>query len=246
MLLASELASRGALVTIIDADPNQPVSRWSRKPGRPEKLTVISGVTEETLIDAIDDAARKATFVIVDLEGTASLMVAQAMSRADLVIIPTKGSELDAIEAIKVIKFIGRQEKAFNKRIPFAVLFTQTNPAVRPRTLKSLEQDMLASGNSAVRHGAATNATRSAPFSPSAAPCPASTRSAVGNVPAALNNARQFTAEAIAMLKQQSSPPLNGRRRWRNVRIPAQHFRRRSRPQRLRPEGRTRSAASAA
>jgi chromosome partitioning protein len=210
VLLASELASRGASVTIIDADPNQPVSRWSRKPGRPEKLTVISAVTEETLIDAIDDAARKATFVIVDLEGTASLMVAQAVSRADLVIIPTKGSELDAIEAIKVIKFIGRQEKAFDKRIPFAVLFTQTNPAVRPRTLKSLEQDMLAQGiplfGTALHERDAFRAIFSfggilSDLDPSA----------VGNVPAALNNARQFTAEAIALLKQQQQPAAERR-----------------------------------
>ncbi len=210
VLLASELASRGASVTIIDADPNQPVSRWSRKPGRPEKLTIISAVTEETLIDAIDDAARKATFVIVDLEGTASLMVAQAVSRADLVIIPTKGSELDAIEAIKVIKFIGRQEKAFNKRIPFAVLFTQTNPVVRPRTLKSLEQDMLAQGvplfGTALHERDAFRAIFSfggtlSDLDPSA----------VGNVPAALNNARQFTAEAVAMLKQQQQPAAERR-----------------------------------
>src|SRR3954466_5264459 len=87
VLLATELASRGGSVTIIDADPNQPVSRWSRKPGRPEELKVISEVTEETLIDEIDEAASRTTFVIVDLEGTASLLVAQAMSRADLVII---------------------------------------------------------------------------------------------------------------------------------------------------------------
>ena len=81
VLLATELATRGTTVTIIDADPNQPVSRWSRKPGKPATLTVLSDVTEETLIDAIEDAARKTAFVIVDLEGTASLMVAQAMSR---------------------------------------------------------------------------------------------------------------------------------------------------------------------
>ena len=110
------------------------------------KLTVIGGVTEETLIDLIDDAARKTAFVIVDLEGTASVMVAHAMTRSDLVIIPTKGSELDAIEAIKVIQFIARQERAYNRKIPYAVLFTQTNPAVRPRTLKSLEADMLKQG----------------------------------------------------------------------------------------------------
>jgi chromosome partitioning protein len=201
VLLASELASRGASVTIIDADPNQPVSRWSRKPGRPEKLTVISAVTEETLIDAIDDAARKATFVIVDLEGTASLMVAQAVSRADLVIIPTKGSELDAIEAIKVIKFIGRQEKAFDKRIPFAVLFTQTNPAVRPRTLKSLEQDMLAQGIPLFGTALHERDAFRAIFSYGGTLSGLDTN-AVGNMPAALNNARKFTAELIALLRQ--------------------------------------------
>ena len=129
-----------------DADPNQPITRWSRKSGCPEKLTVISGATESTLTDEIDDAARKTAFVIVDLEGTASHMVTLAMSRTDFAVIPTKGSELDAIEAIKIIKFIRVQERVFRRTIPYAVLFTQTNPAVRPRTLKSLEADMLQQG----------------------------------------------------------------------------------------------------
>lgn len=208
VLLATELAGRAASVTVIDADPNQPVSRWGRKPGRPDKLTVISSVTEETLIDAIDAAARKTAFVIVDLEGTASLMVAQAMSRADLVVIPTKGSELDAIEAIKVIKFIGRQEKAYNKAIPFAVLFTQTNPAVRPRTLKSLEQDLLQQGiplfGTALHERDAFRAIFS--FGGTLSNLD---QNAVGGVTAALNNARQFTAEAVAMLtRQQPAPTL--------------------------------------
>jgi chromosome partitioning protein len=207
VLLATELAGHDASVTIIDADPNQPISRWSRKPGRPDKLLVASAVTEETLLDVIDDAARRTTFVIVDLEGTASLMVAQAMSRADLVIIPTKGSELDAIEAIKIIKFIGRQEKAYNKKIPFAVLFTQTNPAVRPRTLKSLEQDMrnqdIPLFGTALHERDAFRAI----FSFGGTLC-ALDPSAVGNVPAAIENARKFAAETIAMLKQQKQPAV--------------------------------------
>jgi chromosome partitioning protein len=205
VLLATELAGRGASVTIIDADPNQPVTRWSRKPGRPEKLTVISDVTEETLIDAIDNAARKTAFVIVDLEGTASLMVAQAMSRADLVIIPTKGSELDAIEAIKVIKFIGRQEKAYNRTILFAVLFTQTNPAVRPRTLKSLEHDLLQQGIPLFGTALHDRDAFRAIFSFGGALSGLNTTT-VGGVAAALNNARQFTAEAIAMLTRRQRP----------------------------------------
>jgi chromosome partitioning protein len=132
------------------------------------------------------------------------------VSRADLVIIPTKGSELDAIEAIKVIKFIGRQEKAFNKRIPFAVLFTQTNPAVRPRTLKSLEQDMLAQGVPLFGTALHERDAFRAIFSFGGTLSDLDPR-VVGNLPAALNNARQFTAEAIAMLKQQQQPAAERR-----------------------------------
>lgn len=202
VLLATELAGLGASVTIIDADPNQPVSRWSRKPGVPDGLTVVASATEETLIDSIDDAATKTTFVIVDLEGTASLMVAQAMSRADLVVIPTKGSELDGIEAVKVIKFIARQEKAYQKSIPFAVLFTQTNPAVRPRTLKSLEQDMRNQGiplfGTAIHERDAYRAIFSYGGSLSGL-----NASAVRNIPAAVDNARKFMGEVVLMLKKQ-------------------------------------------
>ncbi|RYF36474.1 MAG: ParA family protein, partial [Cytophagaceae bacterium] len=50
VVLATELASLGADVTIIDADPNKPVSRWGALPGKPENLTVIDDVSEKTII----------------------------------------------------------------------------------------------------------------------------------------------------------------------------------------------------
>jgi chromosome partitioning protein len=205
VLLATELAGRGATVTVIDGDPNQPVSRWGRKPGRPETLTVLGGVTEETLLDTIDEAARRTTFVIVDLEGTANLLVAQAMSRADLIIIPTKGSELDAIEAIKVIKFIGRQEKAYQRPIPYAVLITQTSPAVRSRTLKALEQDLLQQKIPMFGTALHERDAFRAIFSFGGGLANLDT-AVVGGVPGALTNAREFTAEVIALLKQPRQP----------------------------------------
>src|SRR6516164_5239514 len=41
VLLATDLAQHDTTVTIIDADPNQPVLRWSKKPGKPQNLTVL-------------------------------------------------------------------------------------------------------------------------------------------------------------------------------------------------------------
>lgn len=156
-------------------------------------------VTEDTLIDAIEQAARKTAFVIVDLEGTANLMVAQAMSRADLVIIPTKGSTLDAMEAVKAIKFIRLQERGYNRKIPFALLFTQTNPAVRPRTLKAIEADMAGQGipmfGTAIHERDAYRALFS--FGGTLAGLKGEQ---VGNIPAAMKNAHEFVAETVGML----------------------------------------------
>jgi chromosome partitioning protein len=139
VLLATELAGHGGTVTMIDADPNRPITQWASRPGKPQRLTVIAPTTEESIIDTIEKAALQTTFVIVDLEGTASMMAGYAMSRADLVIIPAQGSHLDATEAVKAIKLVKGQEKAFKKKIPFAILFTRTSAAIRPRTLQSIE-----------------------------------------------------------------------------------------------------------
>jgi len=133
-------------------------------------------------------------------------MVAHAMTRSDLVLIPTKGSELDAIEAVKVIQFIARQERAYNRKIPFAVLFTQTNPAVRPRTLKSLEADMLKQRIPVLGTALHERDAYRALFS-FGGTLPALKQDLVGNIPAAIRNTREFTAEVISMLTQQSAAP---------------------------------------
>src|SRR5215210_1071704 len=134
VILATELALKGTAVTIIDADPNKPVSQWARREGCPPNLSVIADISEKTIIDEIESAAAKTPFVIVDLEGTASMMVAYAISRADIVIIPTQPSQLDAKQAARAVALIKQQERAFKKSIPFAILYTRTSSAIRTKT----------------------------------------------------------------------------------------------------------------
>src|ERR1051325_7160171 len=141
VILGTELARRGAAVTMIDADPNKPLSDWASQPGRPENLTVLAEVTEENIIEEIEDAAQKTPFVIVDLEGTASMTVAYAVSRADLVIVPTQASQLDAKQAAKAVILIKQQEKAFRKTIPFSILYTRTSSAIRTKTLSHVQNE---------------------------------------------------------------------------------------------------------
>jgi chromosome partitioning protein len=203
VLLATELARKGAAVTIIDADPNKPVSDWARRPGCPEKLTVLSDVTEETVIDEVEAATHKTPFVVVDLEGTASMMVAYAISRADLVVIPTQGSQLDAAQAAKAIKLIRQQEKAFNRLIPYGILFTRTSAAIRPRTLQHIQDEFKKHGVLAFdTHMHERDAFRGI-FS-FGGTLETLDPTQVSNLEGARVNARAFAGEVVAMLRQES------------------------------------------
>src|SRR3984885_1104447 len=139
-ILATILAQQGAAVTVIDADPNKNILDWSRLPGIPANLSVIGEVTEETIVDEIEAASEKSSFVIVDLEGTASLMVSYAISMADFVVIPVQGSQLDAKQAARQMKLIKAQERIAGRSITFSVLFTRTNPAILTKTQRYIEE----------------------------------------------------------------------------------------------------------
>ena len=139
LVLAAEFARAGASrVVILDADPNQPIAGWAKLPNKPDQVVVVGGVTEETVIDVIDAEAAEAPFVLVDLEGTASLVAAYAISRSDLVVIPCQGSHLDAKEASKAVRLIRRNEHAFQRKIPHAVLVNRCSPAFVTKGLRHI------------------------------------------------------------------------------------------------------------
>ena len=204
VILATQLAESGATVTIIDADPNKPVSRWADRPGKPGALTVIDDVTEQTIIRTIDEAGRKAAFVIVDLEGTASMMVVYAISRADLVIIPTTASLLDAVEAVAAVQLVQRQEEAFRIKIPSAVLFTKTSAAIRTRTLASIEDELAENGVPVFNVRMHEREAFRALFSYGGTLSKLNPKN-VRNIAAASENAEAFAAEVVKMLKTQKA-----------------------------------------
>lgn len=203
LLLATQLADRGAAVTIIDADPERWISGWSRLPGKPDNLTVETEVSEDSIVDAIEAAAEATQFVVVDLEGTASLMVSNAIGMADLVIIPLQGSSMDAKGGAKVIRLVRSAEKLTRRQIPHAVVLTRTSAAVQSRALRNVAEQLQAGG---VETFATAIVERAAfrdlfDFGGTLATLdPAST----SNLDKAVTNARAFAGEVVAKLKATS------------------------------------------
>jgi chromosome partitioning protein len=204
VLLATELAGFGAAVTLIDADPNKPLSQWAKRPGKPSNLIVLSDVTEDSIIETIEAASSETPFVIVDLEGTASMMVGYAMSRADLVIIPVQASHLDATEAAKAIKLVRAQERVFKRTIRYTVLFTRTSAAIRTRTLNSIEAEFEANQVPMLQTQLAEREAFRALFAFGGTLSGLDT-SQVSNVAAAIMNARIYSNEIVNLLKAKVS-----------------------------------------
>ncbi len=137
LALASVLTHHGASTTLIDADPNTPLALWSKRFPTvvPSQLTVKTAFRTDVaeVIDAASDP-----YVIVDLEGSRNDEVSVAIGRADLVLIPMKGNQLDADEAVNVIKVIRKQETIFRRQIPFRVFLSQTSPVIMDKGMRDI------------------------------------------------------------------------------------------------------------
>lgn len=203
LILALQLAKK-TRVTVVDADPNHPIATWAKGENTPKNLTVISDTNEETIADRIDEAAADTPFVIVDLEGTAAKIVVMAVSRADFVIVPTQGSELDAEQAGKSLNVIKQHEKSMrranpNYSLPYSVLLTRTNSAIRARTLRHIQKSMLEAGIPVFNTELNEREAFKAMFS-FRQPLEHLEASAVANVDKAIANADAFMKEVVEHL----------------------------------------------
>lgn len=208
LVLASQLA-RSVPVTVIDADPNNPIATWSKGANTPINLTVVADADEENIMDKIEAAVAATPFVIVDLEGTASKIVVMAVSQADFVIVPTQGSQLDAEQAGRALRVIHQQEKIIRRTLPsyslpYSVLFTRTNPAIRTRTLHHIERRLVAAGIPVFQTELNEREAFKAMFS-FRQPLEHLNPADVANLDKAIANAEAFTSEVIETLRQETA-----------------------------------------
>lgn len=144
VILATELAAMGESVVLIDADPNKPLESWSQLSGDIDLVEVLVELEEDEIINTIDQARRRASWVIVDLEGKATARATNALLMSDLALVPMQGSSLDATEGAKAFKAIRNAAIARGRPLPFAAVLTRTPATERvwSRDLKALVEEL--------------------------------------------------------------------------------------------------------
>jgi len=199
LVVAGEILDAGSTVTIIDADPNQPIVGWAEMTGLKKGLNVIGQVNEENIIPTIEKAATETAFVVIDLEGSANMMVGYAISRSDLAIVPAQASFLDGEGAAAAINLIDRTVDAFKTKVDKAVLLSRTSAAVQPRILKQLQEMFAEGGVDVFKVQMIDRAAFRAIFAYGGTVHDLKT-SEVSNLDAAKDNAAAFIEEVIARL----------------------------------------------
>lgn len=205
VVLATTFAAHGANVTLIDADPNQPIKRWAKDTDLPDRLHVQTDIGQDSIIDGIVEARQRTQIVIVDVEGSGNMAASNAVSLSNLVLIPTQGSELDMAEASKSIRMIRGQEKIRERPIPFALFLTRTSPAVRDGTLRHIESQIFEADAPCLEIELHERAAFRAIFSIGAT-LESLASSQVSGLTQARDNAALFTKEVGSVLNGEHSP----------------------------------------
>ncbi|MDJ0276016.1 ParA family protein [Sphingomonas sp. 2R-10] len=203
LILATELAAGGRTVVMIDADPNFPLARWAGKEGKPGNIEVIAEIDEDEIIGTIDAARKRADYVIVDLEGKASARATNALMMSNLALVPIQGSELDAVEAARAFKVVRNAGTARQRPLPYAAVLTRAPASIRlwPRDLKAVVANLEGAGIPMIATALAERGAFRGLFSMGGTLADM-TAADVGSLDTARQNAKAFTSDVVAMLKE--------------------------------------------
>ena len=206
LLLATFLAQKGATVSVLDADPNQPIMEWKKNGTSKTTLHVVGNVKEANLMEHLEHQTDQ--FVFIDLEGTASLLVSRSIAMADFVIVPVQASAVDVRQAGKAIRAVRDEEKVAQRsnptrKIPFRVLMTRTPAPGAPisSVQRQLEAEIEAAGIPRFRTSLAERMAYKAMFVERLTLVEMQDIK-VGNLEAAFENVHQLATELLELLEE--------------------------------------------
>jgi chromosome partitioning protein len=125
--LACHSMSRGLRVTLIDADPQGSLTQWHAL-GEPLLDIDLRADISEAVGHHAQAAAEQADLVVVDTAGFRNRTMIDALSAADLAVVPIKASPLDiavAIETLALVAGIAALPERKSHPLTSSLLLTQ-------------------------------------------------------------------------------------------------------------------------
>src|SRR3954447_20131850 len=138
-----------AHITVLDADPNQPIQEWADTAGPSvlANMTVRGGVNENNIAEIINGLASeeeettgRGQIVIVDTQGAGNVASSYAIMASDLVLVPVQASLLDGREAAKTIDLVAEMSEKRGSQIPCYAVWQRANAAIETRSAKNLRE----------------------------------------------------------------------------------------------------------
>lgn len=139
LLLTTELVRRGYRVCVIDTDPQRWISKWFDAAEPQDNLTVETFVSAPSLQRTVNDYRSVCDYVIVDLPGAQTPLLATAIGLSDHVLIPIQGSSMDAQGGAQVLDLLRYLDKKAGLRIAHSVVLSRVNSFVTTRALQAVK-----------------------------------------------------------------------------------------------------------
>lgn len=125
--LASHCQLGGLRTALIDADPQASLLHWRDLGDPPIDLRIVADISE-AVAECARGLAREAELVVIDTAGFRNRTMIEALSVADLAVIPIKASPLDiaaAVETVRLIEEINATEERRDRPMNYRLLLTQ-------------------------------------------------------------------------------------------------------------------------
>ncbi|MCI0755617.1 ParA family protein [Teichococcus vastitatis] len=122
MSISAFLARKEADFALIDADPTEASSRWSRAIYEGMPIETHAERDEDKLAHLIADLSEQKRLVIVDTPGFDNLSSSVAIASADYVLVPCKSSEADLYEARATMNKVRSLARSTRREIPARVV----------------------------------------------------------------------------------------------------------------------------
>lgn len=116
--LATYWHKAGRKVALVDADPNQTLTRWHGKGNVLAEMTLRTELDEHEIIPTIAGLARDHEIVLVDCAGFGNQAMVFAIGAADLVLIPAMTDEANVFEAVRTQKIVESASMLTRRTIP--------------------------------------------------------------------------------------------------------------------------------